>query len=143
MTIEDLVKVLKVKAGFEVVNKMATDNRIQLYGRVPGSAERMLAALFVLLQLDAQSEISCDLSRQYILKNGKMVYRWRLIFQTPEIATRIKDIVRVVNGAPTPQASLEEFPLPGVTGDRGALKNGKGAQHLGGARVGPAAMRNR
>jgi hypothetical protein len=138
-----LLAALQKKGGFELVAAVPKPTRLQLYGRVQNvDTDRMLSVLYSLLvHSERDTDLTFDGSRQYILKEGRVVYRWRLIFASPNLETRLDQVVAVISGSASPQMQLDEFPLPGAAAHRNNLRNGKGVQSdVDKASVGPRAI---
>jgi hypothetical protein len=81
-----------------------------------------------------------DISKQYFLRNERVLFGWRLIFQGEGVAEHLPKICEAVSNAPRAKAVVEEQPLAGARGDRNAPRGGKGAQGVLGAVVGPMAI---
>lgn len=142
MSWERLGKALRVKCGFEVTDLNEGVNQVRILGRVP--TNRMPDWLFVLDSIDTVSggAWTCDLSKKYFRKQGRLVYAWRLIFQGDGVAAYIDNIVSAVNGAArSSRQELDEFPLIGADPSRNdPLVPGKrGAGLMGHVRTGGGA----
>lgn len=141
MSQEALLSVLQSKAGFETVDRHNAPNQLRLFGRVHGQKMGMwLETVKTLLLLSGRSGWNLDVSRQYFLRGEKLFFGWRLIFQGEGINQFLPTIQTSVQQIPLPVKKLEEVSL-NVRPDRNALRNGKGAQAMGSAVVGPAARR--
>lgn len=142
MQAEDLLHKLQVRGGFETVNHSTTGSQLRVLGRVP--KESMNGWLIVIQRLLAAAERSpwnIDISKQYFLKNDRVVFGWRLIFQGEEIWNQIEALAQLVWNTPRPREIIDEQPLPGVRGDRNVPSaTGKGAQGVLKAAVGPVAV---
>jgi hypothetical protein len=132
---ERLASALRVKCGFEATDINGGANQTRILGRVP--TNRMPDWLFVLDSIDTASgeHWTCDLSKKYFRRQGRLVYAWRLIFQGENVELYVDNIVSVVNGAArSARQELTEFPLIGsdpsrneplVPGKRGAGLTGQ------------------
>ena len=140
MTPEHLYAALNKKVGFEVVTHKIADNQIRLVGRSPSQTTgTWLRVIQNLLVYGDSAPWSVDVSKQYFMRGQKLMYGWRLIFQGEGVSQYLQHIIQVVNSTPEVQQQLMEVPLH--TGrDRNSLRNGKGAQSVIGARVGPLAL---
>lgn len=142
MQAEDLLHRLQVRGGFEAVNHSTKNTQLRILGRVPPqSMDGWLIIVQRLLMASGKSNWTVDISKPYFLKNGKVVYGWRLIFQGEEIWNQLDDIAQLIFNSPRPKKILDEQPLPGVSGDRNVPSaSGKGAQGVLRAAVGPVAV---
>jgi len=145
MTADDLLRVLRMRSGFEAVNHQESANQLRVLGRVQkqGVNGWLLVARQLLLASE-RSDWSLDVSKQYFLRGGKIMFGWRLILQGNLVAQRYEHVAQVVANAPRARAIVEEQLLPGARAgvDRNApsLENrGKGAQGSLKAVVGPFA----
>lgn len=138
----ELSRALHSKCGFEV--RTANDDnprQLRMLGRAP--KERMGDMLLLVNTLKMAEEQgakwTCDISKMYLRRNGKVLYAWRFIFQAEDVSQQINDIIRAVSKAPkSSRRELEEVPLIGVSADRNAQgANGKGAGFLGQIKIGP------
>lgn len=139
--ISQILQNLHVRGGFEVVNKSAKDTQIRLMGRVP---KQSMAGWLIIVQrllLASGAGWSADISKQYFLRNERVVFGWRVIFQGPELETHITAIEQVITNAPRARAVVDEVPLVGARASRNEPGNtGKGAQGILKAAVGPMAV---
>jgi hypothetical protein len=142
MQIEDLLHKLQVRGGFETVNNTGTNTQLRILGRVPKDA--MNGWLIVVQRFLAASEKAdwtVDVSKQYFLKNEKVVFGWRLIFQGDTVWDQIDELGKIVTNAPRPRAVVDEQPLSGANPNRNVPSaTGKGAQGVLKAAVGPVAV---
>lgn len=139
-----LSQALLAKCGFETRDVNATARQIRILGRVaqPRVGD-VLLLVHTLKTREAQNVgWTVDISKNYFLLNGRVVYCWRLIFQSQaEFTTAvIQDICKTINGSPRSSSrELEEAPLVGARPDRNAqTASGKGAGLLGQLKIGPA-----
>lgn len=140
MEARDLYTALHRKVGFEIVGETVTPNQIRVIGRLPQpNLQNWLVTLQRLFTKAEGAPWNVDISKQYFLRNGKVLYGWRMIFQAEEIATHLEDIVATISTAPKARADLDEVNLYAGE-DRNALRMGKGAQPSGKAVVGPMAL---
>jgi hypothetical protein len=131
--------VLASKAGFEPIEEQVGDNRIRYFGRVrPHNMGTWLETMRSLLVASGQSQWTADLSKQYFLRGDKVFFGWRIIIQGPDVAQHLAHIVQVVNAAKIVEHQLDEVSLHAPP-NRNALHNGKGAQGMLNAVVGPRA----
>ena len=143
MQAEDLLHRLQVRGGFDTVNHGVTAKQLRVLGRVPReSMDGWLIIVQRLLRAAGSAQgWSIDVSKQYFLKNDRVVYGWRLIFQGAEVWEHLDDLVQIISNAPRPKVVLDEQPLGGARGDRNAPSaTGKGAQGVLKAAVGPVAV---
>lgn len=137
---EQLVTILSSKVGFEVINDHDSPKQIRLFGRV--RQPRMPGWLNVIRDLLLAAENnpwSIDISRQYFLRGKKLFFGWRVILQGQDIAQHVTQVCKVIRAADvTTGKELDEVPLH-ASPDRNALRNGRGAQPMEKAVVGPMA----
>jgi hypothetical protein len=138
-TRHDIYAALAQKADFEVVTDAETTARLRFAGRChPQRWSFFCLVIFELNKLNEGGEgVTCDISKQYINQNGRLLYSWRIIFQHPELANHYQRIVDHIRRAPLPARSeVNEVLLPGYKhGDvRGGVNaKGKGASVGGSA----------
>jgi hypothetical protein len=147
MKVQDLLRALNQRAGFELVDKSGTPSQLRLIGRVPLDREgrnmnNWLLVLRELLTRSASAPWKADISKHYFLMAGKVVYAWRIILQGEAIETHLAEVTALVNAAPqTSRTEVAEMPLAGVGPDRNSTVGGKrGAGSVGGVPIGPAAV---
>lgn len=139
-----LLQALRTKCGFEVrdVNQ-PSPKQMRLLGRIPQS--RMGDMLLLIYALKTREEQgpgwTADISKNYFLLGGKVVFGWRIIFQSNEAfgEKHVSDICKVVNTTPnSSRREVTEAPLIGATANRNAQgANGKGAGYIGQVKIGP------
>ena len=135
-----LFAAFEARVGFEVVSKSSTESQLRLIGRVP--SQKMGDWLIIIQRLLGRSEEAdwnIDISKQYFLRSGKILYGWRLIVQADEVAGHLDEIVSLVTSSPRSKKEITEIPLTGAGAHRTTLKRGKGAQSVLNASVGPLA----
>lgn len=133
---DDLYRILRARCGFEPVRRPGLEaverGSVSILGRIPANGTRqwVLIAHALLVAGDA-APWKADVSKLLYLRDGprgRMVYSWRLILQSPQLAEHLPRIVEVVHAAPRPRGvELTEFPLPGQTESR----NSGGGPHIG------------
>ncbi len=144
MTLEDLVRMLQMRGGFEVVNHQAAPNQLRLLGRVRNPS--MDAWILVVNQLKSVEESapwSIDISKQYFRRGGKLMFAWRVILQAENVEQCYAHVAQSVSNSPRARTIIEEQPLPGARSDRNApsvANRGKGAQSALKSTVGPWAL---
>lgn len=136
------------KSGFEVIQEKETSKQLRIMGRVP--TERWNFFVPVLHQLLTASAKpgppwTCDVSKQYLLRNSQVLYAWRVIFQSENLLMQYGDITKTILSASSPaRVELQSQLLPGYKpGDvRGGFNSkGKGTGVAGSLPL--AATRNR
>jgi hypothetical protein len=135
-----LFSAFEARVGFEVVSKSSTEGQLRLMGRVP--SQRMGDWLIIIQRLLGSSEEAdwnIDISKQYFLRGGKILYGWRLIVQANEVVNHLEEIVALVTSSPRSKKEITEIALTGAGVHRTTLKRGKGAQSVLNASVGPLA----
>lgn len=142
MNIDDLIRTLKMRGGYEVVSNNSGANQVRLIGRVP--PQLLKGWLIIVRQLLVRSDEapwSADISKSYFLRSGKVMFGWRLIFQGTDIEQHIVDMVTTITNSPRPRATVEEQPLAGASANRNRQTPGslKGAAPTGKSVVGPIA----
>lgn len=135
--VRDIQAALQRKTGFEVVEAEETPTRLRLMGRVPLDKKKLAFWLdFINSALFSGGPgWACDVSKKYFEMNGETVYRWRLIFQGENLASRYESIVATIMGVQPARAKdveLTEFPLTGARPTRNESVRGKGATNLKG-----------
>jgi hypothetical protein len=102
-------------------------------GRVgPDHKRNWVVGIQHLLVQEQSKPWNVDISRQYFLRNGVVVWGWRLIFQHEDIEAMCGDIIKVIAAAPRARFEVEEQALPGVTGPRHTMTaRGKGSAAAG------------
>jgi len=142
MQVEDLLHKLQVRGGFETVNDTKSNTQLRILGRVPKESMNMwLIVVQRFLAASEKSDWTVDVSKQYFLKNDRVVFGWRLIFQGSTVWDQLAELGQIVTNSPRPKTMLDEQPLPGVHGDRNVPSaTGKGAQGVLKAAVGPVAV---
>lgn len=117
----ELYKLLKQKAGLEVVNEAVSEQKLRLICRLGKDRFNFWVLVIVrLLRASGNQAIpwTCDISKQYVLTTdgSAVLYGWRVIFQCTEgnIEQYLPSIMEEIAKAPRP-ASVEvtEMPLPG------------------------------
>lgn len=136
---------LRAKCGFETINVSATDTQARFIGRV--SPSQMGGWILVIHQLLSHAEQgapwSIDISKQYFLKGGRVVFGWRIIIQSPSIEAAVPSLVAVIQGTPrTGGGETTEMPLIGASVNRNTVIRGKGAAPSGKLMTGPDALAN-
>lgn len=144
MNIDELTRLLKLRGGFETVNANPSQGQVRLLGRVP--KDHMGAWLLIVNELlvrGSGTSWSVDISKQYFRRDGKVMFAWRIILKAADAAQAVSAVCEAISSAPRPRVSVDEFPLPGVKGDRnvaGPNSRGKGAQGSLNSVVGPMAL---
>lgn len=127
----DVYAALMRKCAFQVIQEKETERQLRIMGRSP--VERW--NFFVLVQhqlLTASARPgalwTCDISKQYLLRNNQVVYAWRLIFQASPMAAQYGDIAKSILSALSPaRVELQSQLLPGCKpGDIRGGFNAKG-----------------
>ena len=138
----NLLSKLQGRGGFDVVNNTATATQVRLMGRVPKAAMAGWLILVQRLLMRADGAAwSVDISKQYFIRNGQVVFGWRLIFQGPQLESHLGNIEQTIVNAPRARAFVDEQALAGARPDRNSPNaKGKGAQGVLKAAVGPQAV---
>ncbi len=126
---EEVLNALKKSSGFSVLSSTETPSQLRLVGRVPNDKDgtslknwhAVIAALLQLTDLGWQ----VDVSKNYFLREGALVYAWRLIFQGDKLSENYDSIVQSIIVA-TPRRELTEYPL-NAPANRNVPANGRGA----------------
>lgn len=147
---EDIVKALNGRCGFEVVDGSSRPDQIRMLGRVPKNHQAfwlLVAQNILTVSAASGGKWSCDISKQLLLREGTIKYAWRLIIQAKNVATMNADIVKSILTAPRPaNVQIEEMLLPGYKPGQSRNEyneSGRGAAEITKAVVGPMAMRGR
>ena len=136
-----ITSALNQKSGFEAVSNKGTDKQLRLLGRVPNALlPTWLQLIQRLLSAAETATWDLDVSKQYFLRGGKLVFGWRLIFQGEDLSTHFSSVVAIINSVQRVQQVLDEVPLYSNPNRNSLSGTGKGAQPSGSAVVGPLAM---
>lgn len=142
MNVDDLIRTLKLRGGYEMVSNNAGSNQLRLLGRVPSPLVKgWLVIVQQILLRSAEAPWSADISKSYFLRGGRVMFGWRLIFQGEGIEQHINDIITTITNSPRSRATVNEQPLAGASANRNRQTPGslKGAAPAGKAVVGPMA----
>ena len=128
----DVLEMMRTRFGFDVVQPTASPNQLRVLGRVPSEQERnWLVGVQHMLSVSEKTPWSVDISRQYFLRSGVLVYAWRVIFQGEGIEQYMEGIVAALSNAPKARFEVEEQALS-VNGARSTMNTkGKGASSSG------------
>lgn len=138
----DIYAALAKKCGFEVVQDNETPKQLRLIGRC--HYERwpfLLPVVHALLTHSGQDTVAwtCDISKQYTLRDGKVLYGWRIIFQGDSLSRCYEQIVATINSAQRPaRVELTSQPLPGYK--PGQVRGGVNAKGKGSSSAGTIPM---
>jgi hypothetical protein len=136
----DIYAALAKKSGFEVLQESETPKQLRVMGR--SYLEKWPFFLPIVHKLLTTSGMpgngwTCDISKQYFLSDGRVLYGWRFIFQSADLPAQYPSIVLAINSAPRPQrVELESQPLAGYKPNQirgGVNEKGKGASSAGSA----------
>jgi hypothetical protein len=143
-TPDDLIRTLRSVIAFETAEKSVAQTRVRLLGRLqlPKNAQGdWLVFLHHIHTLSERFPWNLDSSKLYFKRDGKLVFGWRLIFQTEDESALDNHIDQICNGmkrAPkSARRELTEVPLVGASPNRNAYRKGKGVALAGKARLGP------
>lgn len=127
----DVYAALAKRSGFEVTEEHESAKQLNINGR--SSLERwpfFLPIIHALLTASGKpgNPWTCDVSKKYVLKNRKVCYTWRLIFQGAALHEHYRSIASVINAAGQPaRVELTSQLLPGYKpGDVRGGVNAKG-----------------
>ncbi len=141
---DTVMHALAARAGFETVNKQHGPTQLRLIGRVQRAAVGgWLLVVHRLLQSSGTKGWTADISKQYFLRDNKLVFGWRFILQGENIPQHYPAVVQLIASSPRARAVVEEQALPGASSGRNApslQSRGKGAQSSLNASVGPFAL---
>lgn len=131
VTRANIYAALAQKSGFEVLEENETPKQLRISGR--SHLDRWAFFAPVIYQLISASEKpgspwTCDVSKRYIVHNQKILYTWRLIFQSPDLAAQYQNIVATIMSSARPaRVELTSQLLPGYQpGDVRGGRNEKG-----------------
>lgn len=134
----DVCAMLTRKGGLEVISHKDLPAQLRIMGRChPDRWNFFLPVIHRLLTFSEDPAIgwTVDISKPYLLRNDRVLFAWRLIFQAPNIETQYASIVDIVAGSAGPtRVELTSQPLPGYKpGDvRGGVNaKGKGSSSAG------------
>lgn len=143
VTRADVYAALLQKSGLEVLQEKETDKQLRIMGRSP--VERWPFFLPVIDRLLRVSDTpggawTCDISKQYMRRNDKVLYAWRLIFQAPTgLAAQYENIASVIRSAPAPsRVEVTSMLLPGHK--KGQIRGGVDAKGKGASKAGTLPM---
>lgn len=135
-----LLTLLRSKFGYEARDVTPTKKQLRILGRLPTPrmGDWLVGMHHVHQGMVRRPGWSVDFSKYYFPRNGKIVYAWRLIFQSVDdqpIEAHIPDIMNTFSGAPqSSRGEVMEIPLMGAsTLSRNAQGGGKGAYTIGGS----------
>ena len=143
----DIYAALTRKSGFQVVQENETPRQLRIMGR--SHVDRwpfFLPVIYTLLLQSSKAEIpwTCDISKQYIINKDRVLYAWRMIFQSENLSSYYGDIAAAITSSPSPsRVEITEQLLPGYK--RGDVRGGVNAKGKGSSSAGsiPLAMANR
>ena len=148
----ELYKLLKQRAGLEVVSETADEKKLRLICRLGKDRFNFWVLVMArLLRASITESIpwTCDISKLYVLTDdGSGVrYAWRVIFQTSgkhNLDTHIPSIMDEIAKSPRPASvDVSEMLLPGYRPGQtrsGISPRGKGASSVLNPSVGPMAV---
>lgn len=127
----DIYVALLKKCGLEILDEAEAAKQLRFTGRI--AIERFPFFVPVIHALLINSDKpgtpwTCDISKKYILRNGKVLYTWRFIFQGAELHTSYGSIASLIThaGAPARVEVMSQL-LPGYKpGDVRGGVNAKG-----------------
>jgi len=144
MELNDFIRILQMRAGFELVNHQEGPNQLRMLGRVQKPAlGGWLLVVHHLKRLEEGAAWGIDISKPYFPRNDKLVFAWRIILQGEGVAQYYAAVAQGVGNSPRARATVEEQALPGARANRNAPSvnnRGKGAQSSLKATVGPFAL---
>jgi hypothetical protein len=94
-----------------------------------------LVGMHHVLTRSENSSWAVDFSKFYFIREGKIVFAWRLIFQSADdLEKSLPEICNIFEGAPRGGTTGEvmEVPLIGASITRNTKIHGKGASPIGG-----------
>jgi len=133
-----LLTLLRSKFGYEARDVTSGKKQLRVLGRLPNErmGDWLIGMHFAHQALQRQPGWSVDFSKFYFPRNGKIVYAWRLIFQSVDdqpISAHLQDIMNSFSSAPqSSRGEVMEIPLMGAGRSRSAA-GGRGAYTIGGA----------
>lgn len=136
-----LLSALQQKAGFQALTHVVKANQLRITGRCHPDRWGFFLPVIYTLQRTAEKDgaWTCDISKQYFMHNGRIVYCWRLIFQSDGINEKFSYFANVVLGAPNPtRVEVDEVLLPGYK--PGDVRGGVNAKGKGVASAGAVPM---
>jgi len=134
-----LKSALLSKAGYEIIQENVEPNRLRFFGRVrPSHMPAWLEIMQGMLVASEKAPWTVDISRQYFLRGTKMFWGWRVILQGDDVHSHLNQLSTLVQNTRILTRELNEAPL-NAGPNRNALRNGRGAQPMGQAVVGPLA----
>lgn len=123
----DVVTLLKKKVGFDVKDSSESATQLRLLGSVPQTKKESTDWILIVHQLLTKmdgAQWSCDISKQYFIRAGKVWWGWRLIFQSDTLSECYQNILEVISSTlPAGRVELTSIPLPGATAARATRKN--------------------
>jgi hypothetical protein len=132
----DVYAALVRKCGFDVVQEKETAKQLRIMGRIPVERWNFYVPVIHRILTASAKPVAlwtCDISKQYLLRNDQVLYAWRLIFQADTLAAQYGDITKTILSAPSPsRVELQSQLLPGckpgdVRGGFNAKGKGTGA----------------
>lgn len=138
VTGSDVCAALTRKSGFEVISGKELPNQLRVMGRChPDRWNFFLPVVHNLLTFSEDPNVgwTVDISKPYLLREGRVLFAWRLIFQAPQVLEQYGSIVDAIGGSAGPtRVELTSQLLPGYRpGDvRGGINaKGKGSSAAG------------
>lgn len=138
----DVYTALAQKTGFEVVNEKETTGQLRVVGRChPDRWPFFQLVIFTLLNKSDNPQVAwtCDVSKQYVSQGGRLLYAWRLIFQSADISKVYADVSETIRNAPSPaRTEVDTVLLPGYK--PGQMRGGVNAKGKGSSEAGSMPM---
>ncbi len=129
----DLFNVLVQRTGLTVVEEREREKQLRFLCRVSPKQWAFFGPIVRSLILTSEkpgNPWTCDISKLYMVRNDKVLYIWRIVFQGEAISTKYASMIAAIQAAPRPQrVELQSQLLPGYRpGDvRGGVnEKGKG-----------------
>ncbi len=137
MDINKLSTLLKSRFGLEVRDmSQPSPKQLRILGRLPQvrMGDWLLGMHHVCTHVARRPNTwTVDFSKNYFVRNGKIVYAWRIIIQAESVEKYAQDIINAFTGAPhSARGEIMEIPLMGASTIRGRNDRGKGASTIGG-----------
>lgn len=122
---------LKARCGIEFREVHATDKQIRIVARLEhDKVKTFLDIVSSLLTASSKSSWKLDVSKHYFLKEGALVFSWRLIFQAPVAQDIVEPVRGLIQRLPLPAVPDEVVVRLPISGELNRPVRGKGASNI-------------
>lgn len=129
----DIYTAMAQMSGFEIVKENETATQLRILGRNPSDRwPFLLPVIYILRKTETNPACrwKCDISKEYILANDRILYAWRFIFKAENLAEYYGEIAATIRSAARPaRVEVESMTLPGYK--PGQVRGGVNARGKG------------